>query len=75
MSYIEPEKDIIDGFHFGRCKLTELECKLRGIEYKNGFIFRIIKPFHAINETKLNYYILLFMLLWLIINIYQYKNQ
>lgn len=69
MSYINPDLDNLDGFHFGRCKLTEIECKLRGIEYKNGFIFRIIKPFNTLNESKLNYYIIMFMFLWLMFNI------
>jgi len=69
MSYINPDLDNLDGFHFGRCKLTEIECKLRGIEYKTGFIFRIIKPFNTLNESKLNYYIIMFMFLWLMFNI------
>ena len=75
MTYINPEIDELDGFHFGRCKLTELECKLRGIEYKNGFIFRIIKPFNTINESKLNCYIVIFMILWLIVNINKKLNM
>jgi len=75
MSYINPEIDNLDGFHFGRCKLTELECKLRGIEYKNGFIFRIIKPFNIINESKLNCYIVVFMILWLFVNINKKLNM
>ena len=75
MSYINPKIDELDGFHFGRCKLTELECKLRGIEYKNGFIFRIIKPFNIINESKLNCYIVIFMILWLIVNINKKLNM
>lgn len=70
VSCINPDLDELDGFHFGRCKLTEIECKLRGIEYKNGFIFRIIKPFNTINEKKINNYLVIFMFLWLIINIY-----
>ena len=75
MSYNNPEIDNLDGFHFGRCKLTELECKLRGIEYKNGFIFRIIKPFNTINESKLNCYIIIFMILWLFVNINKKLNM
>jgi hypothetical protein len=74
MSYISPELDNINGFHLGRCKLTEIECKLRGIDYDNGFIFKIIKPFNTINESKINYFIIIFMFLWLILNIYKCKR-
>ena len=75
MSYNNPEIDNLDGFHFGRCKLTELECKLRGIEYKNGFIFRVIKPFSTINESKLNCYIRRVTILWLLVDINKKLNM
>lgn len=74
-SVIYPEIDEVDGFYFGRCKLTELECKLRGIQYKNGFIYRLIKPFSSIKETSLDHYIIIFMCIWLIINISLIKYQ
>jgi hypothetical protein len=59
------------GYKFGKCYLTQLECDIRGIEYKDGFIFQLIKPLKKIDD-QFDEIIVCFMIFWLIINIYRY---
>jgi hypothetical protein len=58
----------INGTRIGRCGLTHLECKLRGIEYEDGFIYKIIKPFKIINDKTCSIMITLFILFWIYYN-------
>lgn len=66
---------ILDSFNhkgIGRCGLTQLECKLRGIKYQDGFIYKIIKPFKIIDDRTCSILIIIFMIYWIYFN---YNNQ
>lgn len=69
ISMINKEYDLSNEHKFGRCTLTEIECNLRGIDYKDGFILQIIKPFHKIDDTILNYILVGFTIFWFVLNI------
>lgn len=68
LSAIDENIDKSNTHRFGRCSLTELEHKIRGGEYKDGFILSLIKPFKTIDDATLNYILIIFLISWLIIN-------
>jgi len=41
-------------FNSNKCELTEIECKLRGIEKSDGFIYSILNPIVQVNKHKFN---------------------
>lgn len=70
MSTLDPAQDTVNEYRFGRCTLTEIECNLRGIDYGDGFIHRIIKPLKNMDNDTLNFFIVFFMMIWLIFNVH-----
>lgn len=53
--------------NYGKCGLTELEYILKGEKYKEGFIYRIIKPIITIPEKYFTNYLYLVHIIWIII--------
>lgn len=53
--------------NYGKCGLTELDYVLRGEKYKEGFIYRLVKPVITIPENYFNKYFYTIHILWIII--------
>jgi hypothetical protein len=62
--------------NFGKCGLTELEYMIRGGQYKEGFIYRVIKPIITIPEKYFENYLYLMHITWIVILVLQLiKNK
>ena len=57
------------------CLLTELEYYFKKEKYKEGFLYRLIKPILTTPEEYVNKYIYLLHILWIIILFVQLKND
>lgn len=64
-----PGDDESNEYRFGRCILTELEYRIRGIDYSEGFIYGLIKPLNSVDDTMLNYFLVAFLSIWLLYNV------
>ena len=53
--------------NYGRCGLTELEYIFTQENYKEGFIYRIVKPVITIPEDYFNKYYYVLHILWICI--------
>lgn len=51
--------------NYGRCGLTELEYLFKGDKYKEGFIYRLIKPIITIPEMYFDKYYYALHILWI----------
>lgn len=71
LSSWDPSLDVDNGKRYGRCGLTELESKLRGIDYKEGFIINLVKPLKKYNHENIDKVLVLIMLLLLSISLYR----
>lgn len=54
-------------FGYKKCTLTEIEYWLTGEKYENGFLYKLANPFIDIDIEKLNTYIMLFYVIYIII--------
>jgi hypothetical protein len=59
---------------YEKCGLTELEYIFMGENYKEGFMYRIIKPMITMKEAYFNNYITIIHLVYIIILYYQLYN-
>ncbi len=55
--------------NYGRCGLTELEYLFKGEKYKEGFVYRVVKPVITMPEDYFDRYfylvhVLLIVILW-----------
>ncbi len=55
--------------NYGRCGLTELEYLFKGEKYKEGFVYRVVKPVITMPEDYFDRYfylvhVLLIIILW-----------
>ena len=57
--------------NYGKCGLTEIEYLLKGEQYQEGFIYRLIKPIITISEKYIDMYLYWFHILWIFILGYQ----
>lgn len=57
--------------NFGKCGLTELEYIIKGENYKEGFIYRIVKPIITIPEKYFENYLYLIHISWTVILVLQ----
>ena len=57
--------------NYGKCGLTELEYIITGTEYKEGFMYRLIKPVITIPEEYFNKHMYWLHYLWILILGYQ----
>ena len=53
--------------NYGKCGLTELEYMFKGEKYKEGFIYRIVKPIISVPETYFDNYLYLVHITWTLI--------
>lgn len=51
--------------NYGRCGLTEIEYLFKGEKYKEGFIYRLVKPVITIPENYFNKYFYIVHILWI----------
>jgi hypothetical protein len=61
--------------NYGRCGLTEIEYLFKREKYKEGFIYRIVKPIITIPEDYFYKYIHILHILWIIILWNQINNK
>ncbi len=59
--------------NYGKCGLTELEYVIKGEKYKEGFIYRFIKPIITVPEKYFENYLYLAHITWTIILALQLK--
>jgi hypothetical protein len=52
---------------YQRCGLTEIEYILKGEDYKEGFIYRVVNPLITVPENYFNYYMWSIHIFWIII--------
>ena len=57
--------------NYGKCGLTQLEYLFMGEKYKEGFLYRLIKPVITIPEEYFNKYFFYIHIIYIIILIYQ----
>jgi len=57
--------------NFGKCGLTELEYAIRGEKYKEGFIYKLVKPIITVSEKYFDYHLYWIHVLWILILGYQ----
>jgi len=57
--------------NYGKCGLTELEYIIRGEEYKEGFIYRLVKPVITVPEKYFDQHLYWIHLIWILILGYQ----
>ncbi len=57
--------------NYGKCGLTEIEYAIRGEEYKEGFIYRLVKPVITVPEKYFNEHLYWIHLMWILILGYQ----
>lgn len=53
--------------NYGKCGLTELEYLFKGEDYKEGFIYRLVKPVITVPEKYFDKYMHCLHTLWIII--------
>ena len=58
-------------FHYGKCGLTEFEYLFTQEKYKEGFLYRLIKPVITMPEKYFDKYLIVLHLVWIIILYYQ----
>ena len=51
--------------NYGRCGLTEIEYLFKGEKYKEGFIYRLVKPVITIPENYFNKFFYIVHILWI----------
>ena len=56
---------------YQRCGLTEFEYLLKKENYKEGFLYRLIKPVITIPETYFDNYLIILHIIWILILGYQ----
>ena len=54
-----------------RCGLTELEYIIKGKDYEEGFIYRIVNPIVTIPEEYFESYLFTMHIIWILILYYQ----
>jgi hypothetical protein len=59
--------------NYGRCGLTEIEYMILREKYKEGFIYRLIKPVINISEEYVEYNIIILHIIWMFILYFQIK--
>ena len=59
--------------NYGRCGLTEIEYMVLGEKYKEGFIYRLIKPVIDVSEEYVEYNIIILHTIWMFILYFQIK--
>lgn len=59
--------------NYGRCGLTEIEYMILGEKYKEGFIYRLIKPVIDVSEEYVEYNIIILHTIWMFILYFQIK--
>jgi hypothetical protein len=57
------------------CGLTELEYRISGKPYGQGFLYRLLNGVIKLEENKFNKVIIIVTVIWLIINIIIYMNM
>jgi hypothetical protein len=57
--------------NYGKCGLTELEYLLKGEQYQEGFIYRLVKPIITISEKYIDMYLYIVHIIWIVILGYQ----
>ena len=60
--------------NYGKCGLTELEYMIKGEKYKEGFIYRLVKPIITIPEKYFNQHLYVIHIIWMFILGYQLKT-
>lgn len=50
--------------NYGKCGLTELEYVIKGEKYKEGFIYRVVKPIITVPEKYFENYLYLAHITW-----------
>ncbi len=60
--------------NYGKCGLTELEYMLKGEKYKEGFIYRLVKPIITMPEKYFNQHLYVIHFVWVITLGYQLKT-
>lgn len=53
---------------YRKCTISFIECKLRGVKKKQGFLYQIINPIIDLNKSKHRYYIYSIVSIILILN-------
>ena len=59
--------------NYGRCGLTEIEYMILREKYKEGFIYRLVKPIINISEEYVEYNIIILHIIWMFILYFQIK--
>jgi len=59
--------------NYGRCGLTEIEYMILGEKYKEGFIYRLVKPVIDVSEEYVEYNIIILHTIWMFILYFQIK--
>jgi len=57
--------------NYGKCGLTELEYLIKGEKYKEGFIYRLIKPIITVREEYFDKYVYIVHILITLLLYYQ----
>ena len=60
--------------NYGKCGLTEIEYAIRGEDYKEGFIYRLVKPVITVPEEYFDKQLYWIHLIWILILGYQLTN-
>jgi hypothetical protein len=60
---------------YEKCGLTELEYYIKGDDYKEGFLYRLINPLIKIPEEYFDKWLFGFHLLWICILLNQLNNK
>lgn len=71
LSRWDPSLDVDNGRRYGRCGLTELEAKLRGIDYKEGFLINLVKPLKKYNQENVDQLLVIIIIILLFISFYR----
>jgi hypothetical protein len=59
--------------NYGKCGLTELEYVIKREKYKEGFIYRLVKPVISVPEKYFDEHLYWFHLIWILILGYQLR--
>ena len=59
--------------NYGKCGLTEIEYMFTRENYKEGFIYRLIKPIITVPEDYFDKYLYIVHIIYVIILVYQLK--
>jgi len=57
--------------NYGKCGLTQIEYLIMGEKYKEGFLYRLIKPIITVPENYFNKYLFWIHITYIMILIYQ----